>query len=525
MDYLLPPAAMGLPEKYTQWRQNQADAVWKAVNNDRRVMISVCPTGFGKSLMYVAAGLIMGGKVVILTSTKGLQDQLYSDFASIGMVIVKGKNAYKCVESNNKLHCDQGMCNFGMHCPLRKGGCEYYDAVRRASKANLVVTNYSFWLYSNTFSEGIGQPNLLVCDEGHDAPEEVAAFLEVKLNRSDEMLSRILPRDPENTSIKEWKAWGTQQYQNIEYDISVLMNEVREDPDEYNTKKLARLRTLLKDLGTLKSMDVSNWVCNVTPFVIQIAPITVSGYCSSTLFMKVPNVILTSGSINYKTGELLGLDDDEYNLVEYEHTFPLESRIVYLIKGARMNANTDYEALADWLWAADDVIGNRLDRKGIFHTTSYARRDFVMAHSKHRMAMMSHRRHDVVQMINFFKNAPPPRVFVSPSVTTGWDFPYETTRYQIIGKVPYPDSRNVVVAARNSADEEYSPYIAMQQIVQACGRGTRAPDDWCENFIIDDNFGSWFLRRYRKFAPRWFLDSITRWQVAPEPPPIRKGGR
>jgi Rad3-related DNA helicase len=259
-------------------------------------------------------------------------------------------------------------------------------------------------------------------------------------------------------------------------------------------------------------------VCNVTPFDIQFAPIKVSDVCQAVLFREVPKILLTSGSINYKTGELLGITDDDCTIDEYPHTFPLESRIVYLLKGARMNAKSDGESIQDWLWAADSIIKDRLDRKGIFHTTSYSRRDFVMAHSQYKHHMMSHHKRDVLQMVDEFKSAKAPKVFVSPSVTTGWDFPYQACEFQILGKVPYPDSRNVITAARNEVDPEYGAYIAMQQIVQACGRGTRAEDDHCENFIIDDNFGGWFLKRYGKFAPKWFRDSLTRRMFAPEPP-------
>jgi Rad3-related DNA helicase len=45
--------------------------------------------------------------------------------------------------------------------------------------------------------------------------------------------------------------------------------------------------------------------------------------------------------------------------------------------------------------------------------------------------------------------------------------------------------------------------MVMQDLIQACGRGTRAADDRCEVFITDDNIG-WFLWRNKSLAPNWF---------------------
>jgi len=107
-------------------------------------------------------------------------------------------------------------------------------------------------------------------------------------------------------------------------------------------------------------------------------------------------------------------------------------------------------------------------------------------------------------------------VLVSPAVTTGFDFPYDAAEYQIIGKIAYPDTRNRITKARCDADPEYAPYIAMQQLVQTCGRATRAADDFSENFVIDDTFG-WFMKRYHRFAPQWFKESVVSRIFPPDP--------
>jgi Rad3-related DNA helicase len=102
-------------------------------------------------------------------------------------------------------------------------------------------------------------------------------------------------------------------------------------------------------------------------------------------------------------------------------------------------------------------------------------------------------------------------------VTTGYDFAGKLCEYQIVAKIPFPDRRNPVVAARTDYDKEYPAYVAMQELVQAVGRGMRSADDQCETAIFDSNC-SWFMRAYRHLAPEWFLSAYRRVETLPTPP-------
>ena len=520
MEFLPAPEILGLPARFTSWRKNQADAVWKAVRNEKPVLVSICPTGFGKSLMYVAASRLLGGKTVILTSTKGLQSQLLRDFEEAGMVDVRGKNAYKCVEAGGKISCEQAACNHGYRCPYKRTySCEYYAAVLRATNSSLVVTNYSFWFYNNAYAEGIGTPNLLVCDEGHDAPQAVADFLTVNFDRRDADYMAMLPGTPEKLSLSQWREWGQVWDRKLTKEIDRLESLLEAGGGSEDAfSEMAVLKRQYAQVHTVATMDLGNWVVDVSPITVSFAPIEVKDECKELLFGDIGHNIVTSASVNYKTAEMLGLEEDDFDTVEYPHTFPIKNRLVTHVQGARISARSSGEDFKEWIKTADRIIGARQDRKGIFHTVSYERRDFVMSHSNYAHLMMSHNRADTVKMVQRFKYAEPPKVLVSPSMSTGWDFPYNECEFQIIGKVPYPDTRNKITAARVKNDKDYAPYLAMQQLVQACGRGCRAEDDHCENFVIDDNIG-WFLRSNRQFAPKWFMESVTSRLLPPQPPP------
>jgi len=88
-------------------------------------------------------------------------------------------------------------------------------------------------------------------------------------------------------------------------------------------------------------------------------------------------------------------------------------------------------------------------------------------------------------------------------MATGWDFPDDECRWQIIIKLPYPDTRGNIVKTRAKEDKDFTAYLVMQQLIQAAGRGTRRATDWCETFIIDDNI-QWFLGRNQHLSVEWF---------------------
>lgn len=516
MSDFIPPQALGLPDKFSSWRPNQDKAIQRIVNSDKRVILSVLGTGSGKSLAAIASSILFGGKTVILTSTKGLQTQYMNDFASMGMVDMRGRNSYPCLATKGENSCDEGPCMAGVFCPLKAGGCYYYDQLKKAQKSNLVVTNYAYWLFSNAYSEGLGKVNLLVCDEGHDSPEAVASFMQVDFARTDSWLAPLLPTIPEKLSIKAWKDWVRITTENLNTEIDYHLAQVAAGSNK-SARVVAKMKKIKKNFDIISTMDEDNWIVDVNPHTVTFAPIWASEYAQNILFMQIPHILLTSASICMKTAEMMGLSDDDCEHFEYPHTFPVENRLLMHLPTARFNFRSSQQDLYRMVTRIDQIIKERLDRKGIVHSVSYARRDLVLANSKFMDIMMTHDSVNTESIVKMFKESDPPKVLVSPSVATGYDFPGDECEYQIITKVPWPDSRSKIMKARTESDREYAPYITMQQLVQACGRSVRTPTDISENFIIDDNI-LWFIKQYKKFAPKYFLEAFEKKIVAPPPP-------
>ena len=118
-------------------------------------------------------------------------------------------------------------------------------------------------------------------------------------------------------------------------------------------------------------------------------------------------------------------------------------------------------------------------------------------------------------MVRRFREAPAPCVFVSPSITSGYDVP--EADYIIAGKLAYPDTTDAVLKARQEEDDEWSSFLAMDTMINELGRGTRSATDKTECFIIDDSW-KWFYPRFRKYAPLWFQQRVRgSLSVVPDP--------
>jgi len=197
--------------------------------------------------------------------------------------------------------------------------------------------------------------------------------------------------------------------------------------------------------------------------------------------------------------------EDSILYLEYPSDFPVQRNYLTHVPTVNVRASMGEGEIAHWVRQIDNIIRGRLDRKGIIHTTSYARVKEVINRSEFAWMMLEYKgSKDAERAIEAFKTIDQPCILIGPSITTGYDFPGTACEYQILCKVPFPDTRSPILKARCELDKSYGDYLTMQTLVQTCGRAMRFKMDSCENFIVDDNI-RWFMgRNAATLAPKWF---------------------
>jgi Rad3-related DNA helicase len=547
------PPILGLPAKFHSWRAGQAEAVAKALDSPKRFVVLAMPTGFGKSLVYMAASLL-GERAACLTSTKGLQNQLMQDFGTGGsgdgfLVDIRGMNNYECLEAKSErlafmqpTPCDEGPCTAGYKCDLAEAGCLYFDAQRRARNSDVVVTNYAYWMAVNerarSRDEGedgggakvrlpLGKRGMLVLDEAHAALDELANHLTIEMGNWE--IEGVLGEDwPIALNLADWKEWAGMMARKSTLMQGELSHEIKSKvaTSRKNLSRLRELRNLARRLQALVDSR-GEWVEEASRDrhgrkVVRFDPVWPGEYSESELFLNTAKVVLTSATVRPKTLELLGIKEGEYDFVEYPSSFPVERRPVVWVRTVKVSHKTEPGGMRLWASKIGAIVrarsGAGQKEKGIVHTVSYARQKYLVEYADFGNAKLHlhESAKSLQETVRTFKSACGPAVLISPSVSTGFDFPMCECSYQIISKVPFPDTRSKILAARASRDPEYFAYVTAQQLVQACGRGMRSADDWCQTIIVDDNIG-WFVFKYKKFFPKWWLEAYQRSETIPPP--------
>ena len=210
-----------------------AERIASAIS-DNKVLVAEAGTGTGKTFAYLVPALLSGGKVIVSTGTKNLQDQLFSkDIPTVRKVLgspvqvalLKGRANYLChyhleraqadgrfftredaadaarvarfakqTKTGDKAECGEvsesspvwGMVTstrencLGQDCPYHKE-CFVLAARREALAADLVVVNHHLFfadvmLRDEGTAELLPACNTVIFDEAHQLPETASLF-------------------------------------------------------------------------------------------------------------------------------------------------------------------------------------------------------------------------------------------------------------------------------------------------------------------------------------------------------------
>lgn len=534
------PEELGLPSRYTEFRPAQVEAVdmvVEAIDRGVRFVGLGLPTGSGKTLVARTLQKYTGMRAVVLTSTKGLQQQYCQEFADAANVM--GKDNYLCldpvVNPSNYLSHVNVSCRFGAmegcgNCDAAgpTTSCNYGRVRDIASRAPFVVTNYAYWIKSGRkalVDKGVERNDpieLLILDEGHKAMEELGRSMQVQLKEKWVVEAELDVDGLEECkdSVGDLGGWA-------EDNKLMALEWLKEQRKQYKLRKSEAARNrvyvgeeLADALDKMSMMGGDDWVCEVkhpvnrsraaaSSRVWELDAVWPGASAEGRLFMGVKAVVVMSATLKPLAMKMLGVPGGPESMAykEWPRVFPANHTPVYHVPTVRMNHKVDETGLRKWVDRIDEIIESRRGRKGIVHTVSYVRQQYLLAHSRHAGIMMVNgsgaESEGAAVVVERFKKANPPAVLVSPSFSTGWDFPGSQCEWMVIAKLPYPDGRSKVMAARKERQPQYLDYLCMQDLVQACGRGSRSMADRCECFVVDDSI-EWFMYRHKGLAPGWF---------------------
>jgi len=546
------PDELGLTRlEYKAFRREQLEAVEFATSSTKRFVGLGMPGGCGKTLFALALAQATMDRAVFLTVTKGLQEQYMTSSEGTGMVDIRGKANYQCRDLRNT------NCRIGPRegCRLSDGlGCSYKAAHNEAKFSRLVNTNYAYWTRANQFGEmgtalcqtlkddetgdveAVNPFGLLILDEAHLAVEQLSLSMRAALRES-KLSQYDIDYPKEERDLPFWTEWANENLVIVQAKLALATEKIRGQEQA----KRGLLRDSIRDLEEIEESMAK--IGNMRPddWVVEMRPGTTHGrvwdfdcvwpgmYAERYLFAGIKKVVLMSATLRPIQLKWLGIKAEDMDFREWGRVFPAENTPVYYWpalskqvdkegkpKPIKLNRNTSEE---DWFEVVDDLddfieawaVKGKMN--GIVHTGSYSRQEIVLRMSRYSHLMIVNKSDpdspSAIDTAERFRNTPAPAVLVSPSFSTGWDFPNPQAFWQFIIKIPYPATQTKVMMARASRDVRYVPNMAMQDMIQASFRATRRMTDRCTVIIKDGNL-PWFMQQHGKaLACPWWKFQTT----------------
>jgi Rad3-related DNA helicase len=500
------PQSLGLPAKFTSFRQPQRQALDWLLNECVESTNAAClATGAGKTLIAVALARLLGVRAVYVVATKALQQQILGDFGGL-VADIRGRANYRCSAYGN---CEAG---YDAECSRSKtDGCPYTRAVEAANLAPLAVTNYAYWLHARKHNsealEKYDPIGLLICDEAHNAGQQLSEFVSVRLHAGETgkykafAASGVMYPGPEEDAHL-WRVWAKDK-------LEALGNSTDED----DVDLADRCRRILK--------MTPNWIWQADERTghVTFEPVRLNGYTRS-LFSGIPRVLMMSASLNEFTLRLLMSQDQPYNYRAWPSVFPPSNAPVYHLPTVKLTWKSTDEDYKKVIEAMDAIIDSRADRKTIVHTVSYARSERALRYSRHAGRFIRNTAgSELPDCLDRFRSAGPGTILVTPSVEEGFDFPDTQCEVQICLKFPFPNETQRVIKERCAQIPGYRLHYAAQKLVQMRGRAVRSETDRSELFVLDNAVRQLGGPDGRSYTPPGFR-IFTVQSVPPAPPRV-----
>jgi len=529
---------------YPEIREQQQEAINFALkallDDDKRFVIIEAGTGVGKSAVGYTVSRIVNEHLSeeesykpgawYVTTQKILQDQYVKDYAGRGMCSIKSASNYACsfkrgntcADSRQELRVEPKGTKFWKTCTF---SCVYKTAKESFLAAESSVTNFPYLLTEASYSGQITPRNMLVIDEAHNASSELSKFVEITITErfAKGQLKLTFPNMTTQFQALQW-------IENIYYPkLKSHKKHVEAMLEKYQglQSKLKDFVTLSRQLQLLRShydkitqflkiYSKENWVFDIVEGFgrkstrIQFKPIDVAAYADPILFRLGRKVIMMSATILDKDGfcEMLGIDKNDAEFISLSSPFPVKNRPIFVCPIGRMSMKEIDATLPKLADAVKSILEQHKGEKGIIHAHSYKIANYLKRNIRSKRILIHDTDNRDTVLAKHIRSKEP-TVLLSPSMTEGVDLVDETSRFQIVCKVPYPYLGDKLVRKKMNKWDWWYPLQTAKSVVQAVGRNVRSHEDFAVTYILDDDWHRFYKRNVR-FFPEGFRNSIMR---------------
>jgi Rad3-related DNA helicase len=451
----------------------------------------------------------------ILTVTRSLQDQYQQFFESL--VSIKGKNNYQCAVDNN-LTPDFAPCLFSkdlMQECFNCDRCPYYKTRNLGLVENVSILNYRAFF---NLRPSLQQRQIYVFDEADRIEEELVSQFSLELNyqslASEDIIFKKIIKD-NRTEIYNWLLDIFLQTENklLDNRTKAQLLAQKKGFDSLHLKLMQRIGKLNKIHNSIKHC-IENWeecqymIEDLKSDKIIFAPYNVKPLAQK-IFNNADKILLMSATLtNYQEFcKNLGINQQEAEYFEIESSFDPQKSPIY----CSSKFNLSYHNKADLnkiIESALEICNNHPNDKGVIHTHNNEIIQAMQKKIKNSKRFLI-REYNVTneEILKMHKNSLMPTVLVSPSLDTGVSLDGDLGRFQIILKAPYMPLSSKRIKKKFETNPQQYVMKMLNNLIQMCGRCTRAKEDHSITYILDGNITKAVLQN-KKHLPKHFINRI-----------------
>ncbi|HET8688941.1 MAG TPA: DEAD/DEAH box helicase family protein, partial [Methanosarcina sp.] len=446
--------------------------VAKAFEEGKRFVILEAPVGSGKSAKALTLAR-WAENAHIITPRKSLQDQYFDDFGE-HIVLMKGRNAYPCTfetpiafyrktvkaikdgrvksPAYGEEDCASAPCRnseaIWRACTTGEGErpCPYQVAMETAQDHSIVVHNIHSFIFQTNFGGKFDVRKLLIVDEAHEIENVIRGFITKKFSLKHTSASIDTPTEK---SLDAWCDFFLEDnYVPQETDADRVRKSVddsyQSERDQY-INKVEQLRTNSEYYGeqfTVASSDLFAGPSKIgTTF--EFIPHSIGSAAHKYLFNFGENVLLMSGTIYDKDMycKCIGVNPADAYFIRVPSSFPVENRPIYLKPDYQVDTShrSWQDNFGEMVEKIKKIMSIFKDVKGLIHAPSYDSM-YQIAAALGSTRVVTHDKGDLQQKLDAFYASSEPLVFISPVCQQGVDFKGDRGRFQIVLRVPYPNT-------------------------------------------------------------------------------------
>lgn len=187
--------------------------------------------------------------------------------------------------------------------------------------------------------------------------------------------------------------------------------------------------------------------------------------------------------------DIMGIDGNGVDLT-VPNTFKFNNSPIFMVGNRKMNWDNfedSREVIIEWL---DFIMGSNKHHKqrGVIHTASYNHMNWILENSKHKHRLIpysnSEEKAEAIERLYASNEG----VIIGPSLVEGLDLKDDLARFAICWKVPYPNIKDKLIAAKQKIDNTWYKWKTQTTIIQSWGRIIRGVDDWGTTYNLDACF-------------------------------------